>query len=355
MGENMKNQDFSYGRMEINMIYPKYLKKGDVIGIAAPSDGNKRDTDYKRLDNGKLKLHARGYKVIETASVRTSEKGRSADAITRAKEFEELLDNKEVSLIASAKGGDFLMEMLSKLDFDKVVKNPKWFMGYSDNTSLTYVITTKCDIATVYGNNFNDFGMDIWHSSVENSLSILEGKEVVQNSFDRYEDGFMDRITGLESYVLEKEVKWRNISGGNEINMSGRMLGGCLDVLLNLVGTRFDNTKEFLDKYKKDGFIWYLESFSLDSESISRGLWQLKEAGWFEGAKGFIFGRPAFFNEEYYIPYEEAVLSILNEMNVPIILDADIGHKAPQMTIINGSIGNIYSSNGKGRIAFNLV
>ena len=337
------------------MIYPNFLKQDDVIGVTAPSDGNKKETDYTRLDNAKLKLKERGYKVIETPNVRTSEKGRSTDAITRAKEFEQLLENKEVSFIVSAKGGDFLMEMLSKLDFDKIEKNPKWFMGYSDNTSLTYLITTKCNIATAYGNNFNDFGMETWHKSVENSLDILEGKDIVQDSFDLYEDGYHDRITGLEGYVLEKEVKWRNISGGNEIEMSGRMLGGCLDVLLNLVGTRFDETKKFLELYKEDGFLWYLESFSLDSESISRGLWQLKEAGWFQYAKGFIFGRPAFFNEDYYISYDEAVLSVLNELNVPIILDADIGHKAPQMTIINGSLGNIYSSNGKGSIVLKMI
>ena len=34
-----------------------------------------------------------------------------------------------------------------------------------------------------------------------------------------------------------------------------------MDVLLNLVGTRFDKTKEFVHKYKEDGILWYLESF----------------------------------------------------------------------------------------------
>lgn len=336
------------------MIYPDYLNLGNVIGITAPSDGNKKEIDYIRLDNGILKLRQRGYEIIETSNVRTSEKGRSSDAITRAKEFEELIEHKEVSLIVSAKGGDFLMEMLSRLDFDKIIKNPKWFMGFSDNTGLTYLITTICDIATAYGNNFNSFGMEEWHKSVEDGLAILEGKEIIQSSYELYEDGYYDKVTGLEGYVLEKEVNWRNISGGDEIHMTGRMLGGCLDVLLNLVGTRFDHTKKFIEKYKEDGFIWYLESFSLDSESISRGLWQLKEAGWFEYAKGFMFGRPAFFNEDYYIHYEEAVLSILKEINVPIILDVDIGHKAPQMTIINGSFGNIYSSGGKGKIILDM-
>lgn len=126
-------------------------------------------------------------------------------------------------------------------------------------------------------------------------------------------------------------------------------------MLLNLVGTRFDHTKEFIEKYKEEGIIWYLESFALDSESVTRGLWQLKEAGWFRYAKGFVFGRPMFFDHEYYIPYEEAVLSVLNELNVPIILDSDIGHKAPQMTIINGGYATVKSKGGKGSISFERI
>jgi muramoyltetrapeptide carboxypeptidase LdcA involved in peptidoglycan recycling len=50
--------------------------------------------------------------------------------------------------------------------------------------------------------------------------------------------------------------------------------------------------------------------------------------------------------------YEEAVLSVLGELKLPIILDADIGHKPPQFTIINGSITNILSRGRKGIISF---
>lgn len=338
------------------MIYPKFIKKGDTIGITAPSDGNKKEVDFIRLDNGKKQLFQKGYPVIETAHVRTSDKGRSTDGKTRAIELEELLDNNSVKWIISAKGGDFLNEMLSHLDFNKIKLNPKWFQGYSDNTGLTYTITTNCDIATLYGCNFNDFGMEPWHKAIEDNLAIVEGKHVIQTSFDFYENGFYDRETGLEDYRLEKEVFWKNIKGNinNGITMSGRLLGGCFDALLNLVGTPYDKTVDFINKYKEDGIIWYLESFALTSEMLTIGLWHLKEAGWFEYTKGFIFGRPAFFDQEYYISYEEAVLAVLEELNVPIILDADIGHKAPQMTIINGAMATIHSEGGKGTVTLEL-
>lgn len=336
------------------MIYPQFLDKGSYIGITAPSDGNKKELDMIRLDHGKEQFRKRGFTVIETAHVRSSEKGRSTDARTRADELCELFENEKVQWIISAKGGDYLVEMLNFVDFEMIRKNPKWFQGYSDNTGIDFTITTNCDIATVYSCNFNDFGMGQWHKALEDNLAILEGKKVIQTSFDFYEDGFYDKITGFESYRLDQPVVWKNVPPEKEITMSGRLLGGCLDVLLNLVGTRFDQTVNFINKYRQDGILWYLESFALNSDALTRGLWQLKEAGWFDTAKGFVFGRPTFFTPMYEISYEEAVLSVLEELNVPIILEADIGHKPPQMTIINGALATIHSKAGKGSLEIEL-
>lgn len=332
------------------MIFPSGIKVGDIIGVTAPSDGNKKEVDYKRLDNGIRTLKNKGYQVVETENVRTSIKGRSSDAITRARQLEELWDNPKVRLIVAAKGGDFLVEMLSYIDFDRLKRNPKWLQGYSDTTGILFTITTICDIATIYGNNFNDFGMEDWHQAVENNFQILQGNYITQQSFLQYEDGFFDRVTGLEGYFLEKPVFWKNAGGVEEIHMEGRLLGGCLDVLLNLVGTRFDQVKNYVETYKQDGILWFLESFDLGSEALTRGLWQLKEAGWFSHATGFVFGRPAMFQTFTETTYEEAVLSVLNDLKLPIIFDADIGHKQPQFTMINGAMASIGSTQGKGSI-----
>jgi muramoyltetrapeptide carboxypeptidase LdcA involved in peptidoglycan recycling len=201
--------------------------------------------------------------------------------------------------------------------------------------------------------------MENWHPSLLDNLLILEGNKDDQNSFDMYQDGYYDRITGLEEFVLEKEVEWRNVfpkgyndNNGQAIIIHGRILGGCLDVLLNLVGTRFDKTAEFIERYKEDGILWFLESYCLNNDSIVRGLWQLKEAGWFKYAKGFIFGRPAIYKTDYDISYEEAIYSVLGDLGLPIILDADIGHKPPQLSIINGALATVESKNKKGRIVF---
>lgn len=339
------------------MIYPKHLEKGYKIGVTAPSAGIEKELDQVRFENAIKQFEALGYPVVATNNVRTCIKGRSSDGPTRAKELMQLIHDPEIRAIIAYSGGDYLMEMLSHVDFDAINKHPKWIQGYSDITGLLFTITTNLDIATIYSNNFSAFGMARWHTSLKDNLSIMEGQDIRQDSFDRYQDGFLTKVTGLEEFALDKEVKWRNLYSSkagqeDELHIKGRALGGCLDVILNLIGTRFDKTKEFIQKYKEDQILWFLESYDLSSEALTRGLWQLKEAGWFEHAAGFVFGRPAFFQSYYDISYDEAVLSVLGELNLPIILDADIGHKPPQFAMINGAFATVQSGKGRGSILF---
>ncbi|SFR96345.1 S66 family peptidase [Anaeromicropila populeti] len=336
------------------MIYPEFLSQGDTIGVTAPSDGNKEGMDYTRVDYATEHLIREGFCVQETSNVRTSQAGRSSSGKIRAEQLHSLWKKEAVKAIISAKGGDFLMEMLPYLDYEKLSKTPKWFQGYSDNTGLCFTITTICDIATIYGNNFNDFAMEPWHEAVSNNVNLLRGNIGVQKSFLQYEDGWYDKVTGKEGYVLEKDVTWKSLHQESPIHIKGRLLGGCLDVLLNLVGTKYDRVKEFMNRYKEDGILWYLESYDLSGEYLQRGLWQLKEAGWFDTARGFVFGRPCMYRSDYGTTYEEAVMAGLGELSLPVILDADIGHKAPQFTIINGAIGSFQYADGKGSLILDL-
>jgi len=334
------------------MIVPKWIEKNDTIGVTACSGGKTATVDLIRLDNGALQLGKRGYKVIETPDVRCEEKGRSAPAKERAKQLHDLVADPGVTWIIQACGGDYLAEMLSYVDFELIKNNPKWHQGYSDPTGLLFSITTNCDMATVYGGNFGDFGMEKWHKCLTDNVEVLEGRRTRQDSFPMYKDGFAKRITGYEDYEEDTPVKWE--CGEERAEVSGRLLGGCLDVLLDLVGTRFDKTAEWCERYKEDGILWYLESFALTSERLTCGLWHLKEAGWFRHAKGFVFGRPTFFSSDYEISYREAVETVLKELNVPIIYEADIGHKAPRFTMINGAKAKIVTENGKGTMWMSL-
>ncbi len=336
------------------MLYSTNIKKGDTIGVTATSDGNIDKIKIKRLDNAIKNFEERGYTIKETPNVRSSYKGRSSSKEQRAKEFMKLVEDKNIAAIITARGGDFLLEILPYIDFEKIRKNPKWIQGFSDTTGLGFCVTTICDIATIYAENFGDFGMENWHTCLENNLKILEGKEIIQESFKEYQSMFQDYKIGLETYKLDKKVEWKNAQNEEKIELNGRILGGCIDILVSLVGTKFDKVKEFIEKYKNDKIVWFFDNCELTSEGILRGLWQLKEAGWFSNISGFIFGRTMTRSSCYGISFEEAVKEVLQELNVPIILEADIGHLPPQFTIINGAIVHIVSKDGKGKIDFTL-
>lgn len=332
------------------MIYPKFIDKGDIIGVTAPSDGKVDSLDLVRLDNAYCKLREVGFNIRETDNVRCSDKGRSASGEDRARYLEELFLDSDVRAIISVSGGDFLMECLPYIDFRIIRNNPKWFGGYSDNTGIGFVITMMLDIASMYSDNVSCFGMDKWHESVYNYLDILSGNIIEQKSFSKYQSKYLEYKNGLEGYNLDSDVCWENLNKEDEVKLEGRFIGGCLDVLLGLVGTKYDYVCKFIEKYKDEGIVWFLESCELSSEQIIRGLWQLREAGWFKYSKGFIFGRPIVKNSCYDISYEEAIKTSLGMLDVPIIIDADFGHTSPRMTLINGSYVYINSSDGKGNI-----
>lgn len=329
------------------MRYPENLKIGDTIGICAPSKGIYEPEKIEMLDKAINKLKDMGYKVIETESVRKDEKGRSASAKQRAKEFMSLMENDNVKLILYAGGGDFLMEMLDELDFEKLKQlKPKWTQGFSDITTISFPLNVICDMPSMYCEAVKEYAMEPLYRNLTDSLKIESGEDVIQTSFGKCSEGIEDNEDG--TYCLTKKVEWKNITGQEEIIMQGRTLGGCLDCIDTLIGTKFDKVKEYIKKYEKDGIIWFLECFEMNTPLFQRILWKMKHAGYFENCKGIIFGRSYIMREDYELSFEEACLDALGNLNIPIITEADIGHIPPQLAIVNGAILKIISKDGKG-------
>ena len=50
----------------------------------------------------------------------------------------------------------------------------------------------------------------------------------------------------------------------------------------------------------------------------------------------------------------QAVLGIIGEMNVPVLMDIDIGHISPSMPVICGSIGEVTYHKAGYSITFHL-
>lgn len=334
------------------MNYPEFLKKGDCIGICAPSDGITDEYKIRKLDAAIEQLIEMGYRIIETESVRKSEKGKSASAKVRAQEFMSLLENENIKLIIFATGGDFLCEMLDYLDFEKIKElKPKWMQGYSDITGISYLWNMMLDIPTMYCQTIKDYGMKPLYKNLTDALEIVSGNEIIQNSFEYYEKEWQENNDNPHAtYCLTEKVEWKNVTGEEKIVMQGRSIGGCLDCIVNFIGTKHDKINEYIKRHKEEGIIWFLECFEMSTSQLFRTLWQMKNAGYFEHCNGIIFGRPLFVREEYGNTFNSTVKEVVGNLRIPIICDADIGHVSPQMAIVNGAILKITSENGKGKV-----
>lgn len=339
------------------MKYPELLKKGDKIVLTALSAGvDRKDIDKK---NKYLKaisnLEKEGFVVEMQEHCLKQRAYRSAGSKVRAKKFNEAYFDNESKMVLNVAGGDFQYETVPYINYKKIKESPaRWVQGYSDTTHITFLLPTLCDTASVYSNGLGEFSTEVLSESAKNNLAILKGENLVQHSYEYYgEEKNEENPYALPTYT--KKVEWKALRGEKELEITGRLIGGCQDVINGIVGTRFDKVKKFLNKYKEDGFVWFLETFSMDAGRFMMSLNQLKEAGYFKYCKGIVFGRPLFYNQEWIdISYEKAIRKVLGKLNVPIIYNADIGHVKPMLTLVVGSITTFKYKEGKCEIITEL-
>ena len=146
--------------------------------------------------------------------------------------------------------------MLDYTDLSVIKKHPKWIQGYSDPTNLLFPITTLYDTATIYSFNAGGYDDEIPGKEEKYSFDILKGNIPVQESFDKYP--WDDE---------ERDVIWKT-ADGKPFDEEGRIIGGCMDILIHLIGTKYDGTKKFIGKYANEGILWYFDIYSMTAESV---------------------------------------------------------------------------------------
>ena len=332
------------------MKYPKYLQKGGSIGFPAPSFGCATEPYYSAFQNGLKKWRELGYVTNPGVNAYAScGMGISNTPQNCGAEFTEMYLNRENDVLISCGGGELMCEILDYVDFDRIKEaEAKWFVGYSDNTNMSYLLTTICDTASVYGPCAAAYGMEPWHASLQDVHDVLQGKCHVINGYDMWEkESLKSEDNPLVSYnltepkVLKAFYKNHFCESAERLSMSGRILGGCMDCLINLIGTNYDKTTEFTEKYKEDGILWFIEACELNVFSMRRAMWQMEHAGWFQHVKGFVFGRPRNGESMMGLDTYEAVLAVAGKYNVPVIMDADVGHLPPMMPLVMGSLAEV--------------
>lgn len=331
------------------MNQPEFLHKGDAIYMVAPSFGVAGDISPYAIRYKEAKKHflAKGYRVIEGENIFLEEGvAASSSPEKRAKEIMDAFAS-EAKLILSVGGGETMVEILPHLDFAFLASKRKWFMGSSDNTNLTLPLALLADTMSIYGPCAPSFYQKKWRNAEIDAIALLEGKKDLQG-YPKYSITKSNKDHPLWSYRLTQEKTIRSFH--YEAPFSGRILGGCLDCILGLMGTPYADMSAFNARYSSDKVIFALEAYDLNPLSIRRGLFQMKEAGYFTNCAGFLFGRHMCRDLEIFgVNKYNAVSDILGELNVPILMDVDFGHIPPALpfkigakAVITLEKGNIY-------------
>lgn len=232
------------------MKYPKFIQKGNCIGVPTPSASGGEKLSNQRLLQAEKYFLSQGFELVLSKNLFSCQMGRSASAQDRAKEINDMFSSDDVDCILCCDGGDFLVEILPFVDFSLLVSHPKFVVGFSDPTGLLYPITTKYDIATIYGHNYSNFGALELHQSELNFLEFLTGNLILQESYDMYQNEFVPRVTGLEGYHLIKKcigILWMK-------RLYIYMVGSLVDVsilLLNLLERNMMAFKNFIDAIQR--------------------------------------------------------------------------------------------------------
>ena len=380
------------------MRYPKFLQQNGTIAFVAPSFGCATEPYKSGFLRAQEKWRAQGFHLELGPNCYVEQGVGISNAPDQCgADLTEYYCRETNDCIISCGGGELMCEILDYVDFDKIGKAaPKWYMGYSDNTNMTFLLTTLCDTASVYGPCASSYGMEPLHQSLEDAMMLLQGRKLTMQGYDMWEkesvkdeeqpyapynltettvikyimpDG-RTNIESLSAVTRSSEVKTAGAghpqqngaaansgtAGEAPIDFSGRLLGGCMDCLVNLLGTKYDQVTEFTEKYKEDGILWFLEACDLKLMGIRRAMWQMEHAGWFKHCSGFLIGRPlnGMGVEEFGIDHYQAAYEMLRKYNVPVIMDVDIGHLSPMMPLISGAMARVVSDGQEYRVEMDI-
>lgn len=285
------------------MIYPKALKKGDTVGVIAPSS----PITIERAEKCKSVLENLGFQVKLAENLTENYGGYMAgSAKKRAECLNCMFSDNEVSAIICARGGDSGNQIMSYIDFDTVKSNPKVFVGYSDVTGIHTAFNQICDLAT-------------FHGPMVSSNIIDDFDEETRKSF-------------FETLSFDRKLKFRN-PHGHELGImhngraSGILTGGNLTLLATSIGTPYELNAE--------GKILFIEEVNEDVSKIDRMMYQLKNSGKLASVTGVMLGQFERCNNKRMPEYGviECLRDVFSDINVPIMYDIQSGHSKPMMTL----------------------
>ena len=340
----------------IPIRYPAPLRAGSHIAVTAPSSGVEPAL-HKRLDLCLGQLRAQGFAVEEGQCLLNEQRSASASADRRAAELMHFLQRDDIDAVIPPWGGELACEILDRLDWRALEQaKPKWLLGYSDTSTWLLPITLRLGWATAHGPCLMDLlpgQSDALTSGVMPALATPIGGRIVQRSSSLWQLKWTDFAVQPEvTYALTEATTWRALRGEARVAFSGRLIGGCIDTLVHTAGTVHGDVAAFIERHRADGVVLYLENAEMSPMAWVRACHRLRWSGWLDDLAGVLIGRSAApdSNGATELRYAQALPDTVGALACPVLIDADIGHRPPQMLLINGALANVRWSAADGAV-----
>ena len=285
------------------------LKKGDIVGVIAPSSKIDED-DLEVINNSVLLMESTGLKVKFGKNAFKNTLGYGATPKEKAEDINDMFADKEVKLIFCVSGGFSSNTVFEYLDYDLIKNNPKPLCGFSDSTSLENVIYSKTGVITFNGPTFK--ALTSW-------ATPYAYEEVVK----RFMEGNMNLGQEDDEYITIKEGQSEGILVGGNLSLTNEMCTGNYSI-------------DFKDK------ILFIEEFCLETppELVLNYLYHMKQNGVFDKIKGIWVG-----NYDGSVALEKILLDVLEDKyNFPIIKSNNFGHTEKKTVIPVGGMARIDTS-----------
>jgi len=276
------------------MILPPRLKKGDTIGVMAPSSFITKDD----IEKASAILESYGYSVSvhpQTYEIYNQSAGTNEQ---KAAAFHNLIRDPDINAIFFATGGNRAAHWVDMIDFDLVKSNPKIIMGFSDCTVPLNIINERTGLVTYHGPNLRWF------------MVHEDNKADIEQCFD-----VLSNENAQHQWIPNQT---------HDITIQGQLVGGNLSLFQYL-----------LDDVDCDGKILFIEDRYIETSRLDRMFCALKRDGIFNKIKALIIGD---FSEllDTERPYGFEMDDILAEHvpdHIPIVRNAPFGHSDRLITM----------------------
>lgn len=316
------------------MLKPKKLKKGDKIAIVSLSWGGLGDKKLihkyyiarERLENDF------GLKVVTMPNALKESEFIYEHPEARAKDLMDAFKDKTIKGIFCAIGGNDTIRILPYIDYEVIKNNPKIFMEYSDTTANHFMMN-KAGIISYYGPSVMcEFGeyvkmFDYTKDAVNNILFKDTSNYKIESSDVWSKDlvSWKEENINIAKRLISEEHGYETIQGKGII--TGKLLGGCIDVFPMVIGTEIWPSKE---EWKDKILLLETSEEKLNPDLVTYYLRNLGAQGIFDVIKGILVGKPQ--DETYYEEYKDVYKKVLKEFrreDLPILYNINIGHAYP--------------------------